>query len=191
MTFNHSQMRLYSRTGSRLYLSPSERKTFRQKLIEQETLVKLLGETLLCTGCRLSEALALKRVDVQRTEATLAIRSLKKRNTGHIREIPIPKPLASALAELATRKNSNLFPISRTTAWRRIKAVMQLAGISGEQATAKGLRHSFGVTAALNNIPITLVQKWMGHADMRTTAIYSQIVGAEERAMAGRIWNCE
>lgn len=56
-------------------------------------------------------------------------------------------------------------------------------------APPKGLRHFFGVHCAFSNIPISLCQRWMGHADMRTTAIYYQIVGKEEREMAKRMWS--
>jgi integrase/recombinase XerD len=33
-----------------------------------------------------------------------------------------------------------------------------------------------------------LVQRWLGHASLRTTAIYADVVGPEERAFAARMW---
>jgi site-specific recombinase XerD len=33
-----------------------------------------------------------------------------------------------------------------------------------------------------------MLQKWMGHADIRTTAIYANAVGAEELELAGKMW---
>jgi site-specific recombinase XerD len=77
---------------------------------------------------------------------------------------------------------------SRTTAWRLVKAVMAAAGIAGASAMPKGLRHSFGVNAFQSNVPPHLVQRWLGHASLRTTAIYADVSGSEERAFAARMW---
>jgi len=36
-----------------------------------------------------------------------------------------------------------------------------------------------------------MAQRWLGHADIRTTAIYSEAVGQEERNVAQRLWEDE
>lgn len=41
------------------------------------------------------------------------------------------------------------------------------------QRVPKGLRHGFGVNAAVNDIPLNMLQKWLGHAQLSTTAIYA------------------
>jgi integrase len=33
-----------------------------------------------------------------------------------------------------------------------------------------------------------LVQRWLGHAQLATTAIYADAVGEEERGIAARLW---
>jgi len=53
---------------------------------------------------------------------------------------------------------------------------------------AKGLRHGFGVAAVQAYIPLNLVQRWLGHAQLSTTAIYAEAVGQEEQAIAARMW---
>jgi integrase len=35
---------------------------------------------------------------------------------------------------------------------------------------------------------VNLVQRWLGHAQIGTTAIYAEAVGDEERAIASRMW---
>jgi integrase/recombinase XerD len=65
---------------------------------------------------------------------------------------------------------------------------MAAANISGMPAMPKGLRHGFGVNAFQSNIPPHLVQRWLGHASMRTTAIYGDVMGSDERAIAARMW---
>jgi integrase len=56
---------------------------------------------------------------------------------------------------------------------------MTEAGIAdGPHATAKGLRHGFGLHIR-SGVPLNLVQRWLGHASIATTAIYLQAMGAE------------
>jgi integrase len=49
---------------------------------------------------------------------------------------------------------------------------MDKAGIIGAQACPKGLRHGFALRCIENNIPITMIRTWMGHASLETTAVY-------------------
>ncbi|MCR9060607.1 MAG: tyrosine-type recombinase/integrase [Rhodobacteraceae bacterium] len=52
----------------------------------------------------------------------------------------------------------------------------------------KGLRHAFGIHVIASNVSLHMLQRWLGHADMKTTAIYAQAVGPEERQIAARMW---
>jgi integrase len=102
----------------------------------------------------------------------------------------VPTALIVELASLPPIADApeRLWSWSRQTAWRRVKAVMARARISGPQASPKGLRHGFGIAAARENVPPGLTQRWMGHARLETTALYQFAVGAEERAFAKRLW---
>jgi Phage integrase family len=55
-------------------------------------------------------------------------------------------------------------------------------------AMPKGLRHSFGVNGFQNSVPPHLVQRWLGHGSLETTAIYGDVSGSEEREFAARGW---
>jgi site-specific recombinase XerD len=81
-----------------------------------------------------------------------------------------------------------LWNFGRTTAWKKVIAVMKAAGVKGPQATPKGLRHGFAVAAIQAGIPLNLLQRWLGHAQLTTTAIYANAVGPEERNIAARMW---
>lgn len=82
-----------------------------------------------------------------------------------------------------------LWELSRGWAWHLLKDLMIEAEIpEGLFATPKGLRHGFGVHAIRSGIPITLVQRWLGHASLATTSIYTQVLGNEEREIASRMW---
>jgi integrase/recombinase XerD len=67
---------------------------------------------------------------------------------------------------------------------------MKAAKINGPQATPKGLRHGFGIRAVTGEkpVPLNMVKKWLGNADLKTTSIYVDAVGAEEDQVAGRMW---
>ena len=121
--------------------------------------------------------------------------SLKKRGRLAVRLVPVPLFLlrrivrVHGLARLdAAASRTRLWPWGRTRAWQLVKSVMAEAGIVDLPASPKGLRHGFGVHAVLSGVPITLVQKWLGHEDVATTAIYTNVLGPEERAIAARMW---
>ena len=61
---------------------------------------------------------------------------------------------------------------------------MEGAGIVGRHACPRGLRHGFGVGTLQAGVPLTLVQRWLGHARLTTTAIYAEVSGPEERGFA-------
>ena len=221
-----SHMCLYNEQNERLYINASERNRFLKATNGQPLHIRAFCLTLLYTGCRLSEARELTSHSLQEIEQRIAIRSLKKRNQHHIREIPVPATLCQSLNTHAARtenvatsvqqehtsKNQNnktysgeteKVPITspiwlwqsvagdmvdRITAYRWVKMVMYEAGIIGPQACPKGLRHAYAIHAIGCGIQLNMLQKWMGHADIETTAIYANAVGAEELEMARKMW---
>jgi integrase/recombinase XerD len=74
------------------------------------------------------------------------------------------------------------------TGWRAVHAVMAAAGLDGVHASPQGLRHGFGVAAVIAGIPLNQMQKWLGHAQLSTTAVYAQAVGTEEKDIARQMW---
>ncbi|WP_221897640.1 MULTISPECIES: tyrosine-type recombinase/integrase [unclassified Gammaproteobacteria] len=65
---------------------------------------------------------------------------------------------------------------------------MLQADIKGAQATAKGLRHGFGVNASIKTRNPRLIQKWLGHTSIENTMIYMDAIGQEERETALKMW---
>ena len=186
-------MQIYDSQGHRLYLTGSERAAFRTAAEAAPREVRTYCWTLLYTGCRPSEALALTadRVDFQ--AAVLTFESKKKRRPGLYRAVPVPVTFLDALdlvhglRDRATR--AQLWTWSLKTAYTRVIEIMARAGIAGPQASPKGLRHGFGVACIEKGIPLNLVQRWLGHAQLSTTAIYADAVGEEERHIAARLWS--
>lgn len=186
---------LYSLTGLRKYLTPDERERFlAASLAEPRPYVRTLCLTLAYTGCRISEALSLTPAAILSDQGCIAIRTLKQRNGRiFVREVPVPAPLIEELERVHELshlpRHQRLWPWSRGRAWQLVKEVMQTARITdGPHASPKGLRHGFGLHAIRCGVPLNLVQRWLGHASMTTTAIYLQAIGSEEREIAARMW---
>lgn len=191
-------MQLHTADGARKYLTAGERDSFLREAERADRQVRTLCMALTHAGCRLSEALALTVDRVDLAAGVLVIESLKKRRTGIYRVVPVPPALLEVLdmvhgiRELQGRRGRGqgilLWPWSRMTGWRAVHAVMDAAGLDGPHASPKGLRHGFGVAAVSAGIPLNLVQKWLGHAQLTTTAIYANAVGEEEQSIAARMW---
>jgi integrase/recombinase XerD len=186
---------LYSAAGQRKYLSASERGRFiAAALACSRPELTSLCFVLAYTGCRISEALALRAGAIELDEGSVAIRSLKKRSHAvFVREIPIPPSCVRTLCEIHrlghAPPDTRLWSWSRSRAWQLVKMVMKHAAIGpGIHATPKGLRHGFGLHAVRSGVPLNLIQRWLGHASMTTTAIYLQAMGSEERDIARRMW---
>jgi integrase len=179
----------YDREGRRKYLTHPEGRRFlkcSRKLPRAESLFCM---AIFYTGMRISEALALTAQDVDFATGVVRVRTLKKRDLKEFRRIPVPTALLAGLKKLADeRVEGPLWTFSRTTAWRIIKRVMRAAEVSGIHATAKGLRHAFGVRGALAKIPLNLLQLWFGHSQSATTAIYLDVRDEEERELIQRTW---
>jgi len=191
-----NKMGLYSNTSGRKYLNAAERKRFIAALRRIPPKRRVFCLMLLWSGCRISEALSLTPSSVDLDSGVASFETLKRRMRGVVRQVPLPPWVLKELnevfglrarqrePELASQK---LWPWSRSTAWRHVKQAMKAADISGSPASPKGLRHAFGV-AAFQVVPPHLVQRWLGHASLRTTAIYGNVSGREERVFAARLW---
>ncbi len=189
---------LLTSSGKRKYLTQNEQERFLAAASELDSAeVRTFCMTLAYTGCRISEALELTPEHIDLSAKAVRFRTLKQRGKAVYRSVPVPDEYLDALKmvhtiqkrqRLKTGKTALLWPISRTMAWKHIKAVMALAGIEGDHATPKGLRHGFGVRMAQKTGEPRLIEKLLGHEYLETTAIYMDLVGEEERQEVLNAW---
>ena len=181
----------------RKYLTADETKRFiayaRLENRETRTFCTMLKET----GIRMSEALNLTMAHIDLSSRCVTVETLKKRRKGVFRQIPLSDSFLGELnlvhqirskQRTLKGKNQKLWNFTRRTGHRRVQTVMDRAGIFGHHACSQGLRHAFGVTCVLCEVPLPIIQKWMGHSSIETTAIYLQVRGEEERMLASRVW---
>ena len=181
----------------RKYLTADERARFLATVGRHpKPATQTLARTLALTGCRVSEALAIRACDVDLEAAEIRISTLKRRRE-HWRAVPVPRELVHTLdlvhrvraAQASTRARTRaLWPVTRQGAHRQVVKLMSEAGIAGPQATPRGLRHSYGVAAVQAGVPLTTIASVLGHADVSTTAIYTTAIGAEARELVSRVW---
>ena len=182
---------MFDRSGNRKYLNGAEHRAF---LRATETVVdparRAFLLTLFYTGCRISEALNVVAGRVDFANSAITFETLKRRRKGCFRAVPVPDALTKDLRSLVDGKHSTerLWKFSRPTAYRVVKATMRTARIFGGMACPKGLRHGHGVACVGVKIPLTIIQKWLGHARIETTSLYLDVQGEEERALAKRLW---
>lgn len=199
-----SEMRLHDTLGNRLYLNAEERAAFLAAARRQPARDRTLCETLHWTGCRPSELLEITPARVDLSGGTIAIRSLKKRKDTSgatkvvYRSVPVPPEYLDTLntahglreaQRSRKRAGALIWPLSRVRVWQIVKRIMVEAGLpDAPHRSPKGLRHGFGINATVNGVPLHMVQKWMGHAQLGTTAIYADAVGKEEQDIAAKMW---
>ncbi|MGB3556461.1 MAG: site-specific integrase [Jannaschia sp.] len=197
-------MRLHDTAGNRLYLNAEERAAFLAAARRQSPRDRTLCETLHFTGCRPSEVIEITPARVDLSTGTVTIRSLKKRKDASgkprvvYRSVPVPPDYLDTLDtahDLRQAQRSRkraaipIFSLTRTRVWQIVKGVMLEAGLpDAPQRSPKGLRHGFGVHAAVSGVPLNMLQKWLGHAQLSTTAIYADAVGREEQDIAAKMW---
>ena len=140
---------------------------------------------MLKTGLRVSEALALRRVDLRLDQdppiiVVAADSPGNKARKG--REVPVPTDLVESLRDLASIHNKDhyqpMLNLSRQRIGQVMKDVAREVGIDQARAHPHAFRHTYGRTCVLRGIPIPVLQKWLGHASMVDTQRYVELAGA-------------
>lgn len=157
------------------------------KLGPEATRDSAMLRLLYATGMRVSEMMSLDVEDVDL--ASDYVRCLGK--AGRERHIPFDHKTDTALQEylgnsrpVLTRhgETAALFVnhrgerLTRQGFWLILKGHAKAAGLSGS-ITPHTLRHSFAIHLLSNNANLRDVQELLGHANIATTQIYTQMVG--------------
>jgi len=142
-------------------------------------------ELLYATGIRVSELIAMNEADVNLDAGIVYCRSHDKE-----RAIPLYPAAVRALTEyiqfirphmIARAEEESLFVnisgerMSRQGFWKLIKHYQAKAGIE-KTITPHTLRHSFATHLLENGADLRSIQEMLGHADISSTQIYSQLV---------------
>ncbi len=111
------------------------------------------------------------------------------------RLIPIPTPTLKELRGLwKTHRNKRwLFPnqsggnaISSCILYRAFKDALNLAGLP-VATTPHALRHSYATRLSENDVDIRTIQILLGHADIKTTTIYTHLTEPKRKKLRDRL----
>jgi len=132
-------------------------------------------------------------VEAKPRDLRLALRVPKKTAEKTVwRVVPVPRDYLARLSQItdtsALLDPLSVFTVSRRQASNWVSAAMRDSGITGPQACAKGLRHTFGVNHALAGTQQAILQRLMGHANPAMTARYMQVVDDDLREIMQKTW---
>ncbi|MCA9566280.1 MAG: site-specific integrase [Myxococcales bacterium] len=147
--------------------------------------------TALRTGLRQGELAALEwhdldlgdhpRVHVRRAITEGHAGSPK---SGLARIVPLPSDLVAILKAHPRRLGTELvFPardggyLTNSCCWKRLQLVQRSAGMPF--TSVHDLRHSYASQLAMAGVPLSVIQSYLGHADIETTMRYAHLCPRE------------
>ncbi len=153
---------------------------------------KAMLELLYATGIRVSELIGLNVDDLNLSASVIYCESRGKR-----RMIPLYPSAVQILREYLARVRPQLVlqqeetalfvnltghRLSRQGFWKIIKFYQEKAGIY-KDITPHTLRHSFAAHLLENGADLRSIQEMLGHSDISSTQIYTQVVGQKLKAV--------
>lgn len=165
----------------------------------------LLFATLWNTGARISEALALTKHSFHLDERGpyVSLKTLKKRgrpttskkriSRDPARMVPIRNPayleyLRSYFELVPLKSDARIFNFSRQAADTRIRALLdKMDERPSIDVSCHTFRHSFAVNCLLHGISLGVLQRWLGHASIESTVVYTQVLTVETGHLMERV----
>ena len=147
--------------------------------------IRTMVEIMATCGLRREEVFGLRIDDYEPASMTLTVRQGKG---GKDRRVPVSMPgLVEKINQAAAAGHSSglLFPSPRTG--RRYtdirKAITRAATAAGiaRHIHPHLMRHSFATTLLECGTDIRIIQELLGHSDLATTQIYTQVIDATKR----------
>lgn len=130
-------------------------------------------------GLRVSEVVNLRTKDVDLAELVIHLKEAKGKKD---RLTIFPEKLKLDMQKILSGKNNNDFvfaserggKLTERTAQKNFENALKKSGIQ-KDATFHSLRHSFATHLLENGVDVRYVQELLGHANIRTTQIYTHL----------------
>jgi len=143
----------------------------------RKTRDKLIVSLLLDTGLRAKELLSVTVSDVNLNNRSIIVRNTKN---GEARVVFFTEKTAKLLSAYLQRNNlkpeDKLFKITYHALYRKLKRIGKKLGIDLRPHV---LRHTFATNAIRKGVQLPIVQRLLGHKDIRTTQIYTHLVNED------------
>jgi len=153
---------------------------------------KLLLSLAYGAGLRVSEVVALKVQDLDFAELIVHIKQAKGQKD---RISVMPIRLVDDLRNLVAGKAVNDFvfaserggKLTTRTAQKVFENALQISDVK-KKATFHSLRHSFATHLLENGTDVRYVQELLGHSNIRTTQIYTQVTNPKLKNIKSPLW---
>lgn len=140
---------------------------------------KLLISLAYGAGLRVSEVINLKVKDINPEELTIHLKDAKGKKD---RITIFPEKIKPDITNIMNGKDKNNFifeserggKLTERTAQKVFENALKKSGIQ-KDATFHSLRHSFATHLLENGVDVRFVQELLGHANIRTTQIYTHV----------------
>lgn len=148
------------------------------------------------TGARINEVLILKPSDINLTTDTFRIKTLNLGKDMNViqkekfRMMSIHLDLRDTYLQyllefnIPQKSEDLMFQMKRQVVDLYFKKIQDKLGI---RVHAHKFRHTFAVKAIMENVPLNVLQQWLGHSSIFTTSIYTQITGMDTSQFMERI----
>lgn len=146
----------------------------------------VLFDILFFTGCRISEGIQIRWIDI--VDHTIVLRKSNTKGKKSTREIPVPAELINNI-QILPNEGAYLFSgrdgqghIHRTTATYHLSKALEELGLK-HQFSSHGYRRTALTQLHKNNVPLKVIMKISGHSSLGALQRYIDV--ADEEIVAG------
>lgn len=176
------------RHGASITIDEETRIAIRGKLPHKYA---VLFDVLYYTGCRISEGIQIRWIDI--VETTIVLRKSNTKGKSSTREIPVPQTLIDEIYKLPNEGafifsgRSGQGHIHRTSATYHLSYACKSLGLEN-QFSSHGYRRTAITRLHKNNVPLKVIMKISGHTSLGALQRYIDVDDEEVVAAVRNLW---
>jgi len=148
-------------------------------------IVSLLSEA----GLRSAELLSLRVGDIDLSSGEVVVRRGKYGKSRVVFLGPRSRGVVSRYVELrGLGPDDRLVPLSYQGLYKRLKGLARRAGLPVENVRPHVLRHTFATEALRRGMSLPVLQRLLGHSDIKVTQVYLHLVKEDLRREYERVF---
>jgi integrase/recombinase XerD len=151
----------------------------------------VLFDVLYYTGCRISEGIQIRWIDI--VDNTIILRKGNTKGSSATREIPVPQTLIEDIKKLPNEGafifsgRSGQGHIHRTTATYHLSNACEVLGLKNK-FSSHGYRRTALTKLHKNNVPLKVIMKISGHTSLGALQRYIDVDDNEVVAAVQKLW---
>jgi integrase/recombinase XerD len=136
----------------------------------------LIISLLIETGLRASELLSLRWKDIDLEAREIYVKGAKYGEERVVFIGDLSKKVLEAVKTYVSSEDERVITMTYTALYKRLKTVAIRAGIDPKRVRPHILRHTFATESLKRGLPLPVLQRILGHKDIKTTQIYLHMV---------------